>query len=197
MTTQGKTLSRDYKHVKKHTPGTQTFTGWMGLLAGLAIGLTVALGRVPALPEPAARRTGAQPPGSRRRRRARRKTRRRPPSIRPRTTRSTTCCRSRKSRCRRRLKRPASPCPACRRATSCCRLVRSSSPRRPTSCRRSSRSTASTRRSSVSRSRTRPGIECGSGRSRPCRNSRPSASKLAEAEVEATTISPSAGEPPP
>ncbi len=44
MTTPGKTLSRDYKHVKKHTPGTQAFTGWMGLLAGLAIGLAVALG---------------------------------------------------------------------------------------------------------------------------------------------------------
>ena len=44
MTTPGKTLSRDYKHVKKHTPGAQSFTGWMGLLAGLAIGLGVALG---------------------------------------------------------------------------------------------------------------------------------------------------------
>jgi len=44
VTTPGKTLSRDYKHVKKHTPGTQAFTGWMGLLAGLAIGLSVALG---------------------------------------------------------------------------------------------------------------------------------------------------------
>ena len=44
MTTPGKTLSRDFKHVKKHTPGAQSFTGWMGLLVGLAIGLTVALG---------------------------------------------------------------------------------------------------------------------------------------------------------
>lgn len=40
----GKTLSRDYKHVKRHTPGTPAFNGWMGLLAGLAIGLSVALG---------------------------------------------------------------------------------------------------------------------------------------------------------
>ena len=40
MTTQGKTLSRDYKHVKKLTPGTQAFTGWMGLLAGLLGGGT-------------------------------------------------------------------------------------------------------------------------------------------------------------
>jgi cell division protein FtsN len=42
--TQGRTLSRDYKHVKRNTPGGQSFNGWMGLLAGLAIGLTVALG---------------------------------------------------------------------------------------------------------------------------------------------------------
>ena len=42
--TQGRTLSRDYKHVKRHTPGGQVFSGWVGLLAGLAIGLTVALG---------------------------------------------------------------------------------------------------------------------------------------------------------
>jgi cell division protein FtsN len=40
----GKTLSRDYKHVKRHAPGTPAFNGWMGLLAGLAIGLSVALG---------------------------------------------------------------------------------------------------------------------------------------------------------
>jgi cell division protein FtsN len=42
--TQGRTLSRDYKHVKRNTPGGQAFSGWIGLLAGLAIGLTVALG---------------------------------------------------------------------------------------------------------------------------------------------------------
>jgi len=42
--TQGRTLSRDYKHVKRQTPGGQAFSGWMGLVAGLAIGLTVALG---------------------------------------------------------------------------------------------------------------------------------------------------------
>jgi cell division protein FtsN len=42
--TQGKTLSRDYKHVKRNTPGGQAFSGWVGLFAGLAIGLVVALG---------------------------------------------------------------------------------------------------------------------------------------------------------
>jgi cell division protein FtsN len=42
--TQGRTLSRDYKHVKRNTPGDQAFSGWVGLLAGLTIGLTVALG---------------------------------------------------------------------------------------------------------------------------------------------------------
>lgn len=41
---QGRTLSRDYKHVKRQTPGGQAFSGWVGLLAGLAIGLTIALG---------------------------------------------------------------------------------------------------------------------------------------------------------
>jgi cell division protein FtsN len=67
--TQGKTLSRDYKHVKKLTPGAQAFTGWMGLLAGLAIGLSVALGvflhyrNLPlAEPEPA---TGKPPASAR------------------------------------------------------------------------------------------------------------------------------------
>jgi cell division protein FtsN len=40
----GKTLSRDFKHVKRHTPGAQTFSGWIGLCVGLAMGLTVALG---------------------------------------------------------------------------------------------------------------------------------------------------------
>jgi len=42
--TQGKTLSRDFKHVKRHTPGGQTFSGLAGLAVGLAIGLSVALG---------------------------------------------------------------------------------------------------------------------------------------------------------
>jgi cell division protein FtsN len=42
--TQARTLSRDYKHVKRNTPGGQTFSGWVGLVVGLAIGLTVALG---------------------------------------------------------------------------------------------------------------------------------------------------------
>ncbi|NJD33114.1 MAG: SPOR domain-containing protein [Gammaproteobacteria bacterium] len=40
----GKTLSRDFKHVKRHTPGAQAFSGWIGLCVGLAIGLAVALG---------------------------------------------------------------------------------------------------------------------------------------------------------
>jgi cell division protein FtsN len=43
-TTTGKTLSRDYKHVKRHTPGTPAFNGWVGLGVGLAVGLSVALG---------------------------------------------------------------------------------------------------------------------------------------------------------
>ena len=60
-TTTGKTLSRDYKHVKRHTPGATPFNGWVGLGVGLAIGLAVALGvflhyqnLVPAQPQPAA-----------------------------------------------------------------------------------------------------------------------------------------------
>ena len=63
----GKTLSRDYKHVKRHTPGAPMFNGWVGLATGLAIGLAVALGvflhyqsLVPAEPQPAA----AAPPAS-------------------------------------------------------------------------------------------------------------------------------------
>jgi cell division protein FtsN len=40
----GKTLSRDFKHVKRHQPGGQTFGGMTGFAAGLAIGLSVALG---------------------------------------------------------------------------------------------------------------------------------------------------------
>jgi len=39
-----KTLSRDFKHVKRHTPGgAPAFNGWVGLGIGLAIGLAVAL----------------------------------------------------------------------------------------------------------------------------------------------------------
>jgi cell division protein FtsN len=42
--TTAKTLSRDYKHVKRHIPGgAPAFNGWVGLLVGLAIGLSVAL----------------------------------------------------------------------------------------------------------------------------------------------------------
>jgi cell division protein FtsN len=65
--TQGRTLSRDYKHVKRNTPGGHAFSGWIGLLAGLAIGLTIALGvflhyrdLAPAEPRAAA----ANPPAS-------------------------------------------------------------------------------------------------------------------------------------
>lgn len=54
----GKTLSRDYKHVKRHSPGTAAFNGWTGLAVGLALGLSVALGvylhfqnRAPAIPQ--------------------------------------------------------------------------------------------------------------------------------------------------
>ena len=42
--TPARTLNRDYKHVRRNTPGGQAFTGWMGLTVGLALGLTVALG---------------------------------------------------------------------------------------------------------------------------------------------------------
>jgi cell division protein FtsN len=63
----GKTLSRDYKHVKRHTPGGSAFNGWVGLFTGLAIGLTVALGvhlhyqnLPPAEPQP----TAEVPPAS-------------------------------------------------------------------------------------------------------------------------------------
>jgi cell division protein FtsN len=39
-----KTLSRDFKHVKRHTPGGgPAFSGWVGLGVGLALGLSVAL----------------------------------------------------------------------------------------------------------------------------------------------------------
>jgi cell division protein FtsN len=57
----GKTLSRDYKHVKRHTPGGHDFNGWIGLAAGLAIGFAVAFGvhlhyrnLEPPVPQPAA-----------------------------------------------------------------------------------------------------------------------------------------------
>ncbi len=60
--TTGKTLSRDFKHVKRQTPGGLTaFNGWVGLGIGLALGLSVALAvylhyqnRTPAEPQPAA-----------------------------------------------------------------------------------------------------------------------------------------------
>ena len=60
--TTAKTLSRDFKHVKRHTPGGGPgFNGWVGLGIGLAIGLSVALAvhlhyqnKAPAEPEPAA-----------------------------------------------------------------------------------------------------------------------------------------------
>jgi cell division protein FtsN len=61
--TAPKTLSRDFKHVRRQTPGGgAAFDGWVGLAVGLAIGLSVALGvhvmhtrdDVPAEPEPAA-----------------------------------------------------------------------------------------------------------------------------------------------
>ncbi len=65
--TQGRTLSRDFKHVKRNTPGGQTINGWVGFAAGLALGLTVALGvylhyrdLAPAEPRAAA----AKPPAS-------------------------------------------------------------------------------------------------------------------------------------
>jgi cell division protein FtsN len=60
--TTTKTLSRDFKHVKRQTPGGGPgFNGWVGLGIGLAIGLSVALAvhlhyqnKAPAEPEPAA-----------------------------------------------------------------------------------------------------------------------------------------------
>jgi cell division protein FtsN len=41
----GRTLSRDFKHVKRHatTRGHEAFSGWVGLGVGLSIGLSVAL----------------------------------------------------------------------------------------------------------------------------------------------------------
>jgi cell division protein FtsN len=66
-TPTGRTLSRDYKHVRRQSPGATVFNGWVGLATGLAIGLTVALGTylhyqnlAPAEPQPAA----ATPPAS-------------------------------------------------------------------------------------------------------------------------------------
>jgi len=60
--TTAKTLSRDFKHVKRQTPGGGPgFNGWVGLAIGLAIGLSVALAvhlhyqnKAPVEPEPAA-----------------------------------------------------------------------------------------------------------------------------------------------
>ena len=65
--TPSRTLSRDYKHVRRATPGGQAFTGWMGLVVGLSIGLAIALGVFlhyrnppPAQPSPAV----TEPPAS-------------------------------------------------------------------------------------------------------------------------------------
>lgn len=59
--TTAKTLSRDFKHVKRHTPGAPAFNGWVGFGAGFGLGLLVALAvhlhyqnLAPAEPEPAA-----------------------------------------------------------------------------------------------------------------------------------------------
>jgi cell division protein FtsN len=65
--TQGRTLSRDFKHVKRHTPGAQAFSGVAGLAAGLAIGLSVALGvflHYRSQPEPEPTPAAAKPPAS-------------------------------------------------------------------------------------------------------------------------------------
>jgi len=60
----GRTLSRDFKHVKRLTPGggSRLFSGWVGLAVGLAAGLSVALGvflhyrgQPPAVPKPEAK----------------------------------------------------------------------------------------------------------------------------------------------
>ena len=63
----GKTLSRDYKHVKRHQPGGQTVSGVTGFATGLAVGLCVALGvflhyRNQLVPEPLP--VAAKPPAS-------------------------------------------------------------------------------------------------------------------------------------
>ena len=42
--TQPRTLSRDYKHVKRYTPGGQPVNAWVAFGGGLAAGLVVALG---------------------------------------------------------------------------------------------------------------------------------------------------------
>ena len=64
-----RTLSRDYKDVRRHVPGQPPFGGWAGFGAGLGVGLVIALGvhlygrnqaPVPSEPMPAA----AQSPAS-------------------------------------------------------------------------------------------------------------------------------------
>jgi cell division protein FtsN len=67
--TPGKTLSRDFKHVRKQAPGSQQFTGWMGLGVGLAVGLSIALGvfvhyRKAAAPVPEPQAMAAKTPAS-------------------------------------------------------------------------------------------------------------------------------------
>ncbi|HVN41498.1 MAG TPA: SPOR domain-containing protein [Steroidobacteraceae bacterium] len=61
-----RTLSRDYKNVRRMTPGgaSGAFSGWVGLLVGLAVGLSVALGvflhyrvQPPVAPKPEAKTT--------------------------------------------------------------------------------------------------------------------------------------------
>ena len=75
--TSSRTLSRDFKHVKRHAPGggPTAFSGWVGLVVGLAVGLTIALGvflhyrnQPPAEPQPvaaaspASAKAGDEPP---------------------------------------------------------------------------------------------------------------------------------------
>lgn len=67
----GRTLNRDFKDVRRHTPVAvgQRFTGWVGLGVGLAIGLSVALavhlyGRQQPAQEPEPVPAAAQAPAS-------------------------------------------------------------------------------------------------------------------------------------
>jgi arginyl-tRNA synthetase len=95
----GRTLSRDFKDVRRNTPGSPVpFNGWTGLAIGLAIGLGV---RSSCTCTIATRRLSYRCPKPRRHpppHRLARKTRLRPRMPVPATT-STRCCPSRKSRC--------------------------------------------------------------------------------------------------